>query len=105
MTKKAVENYMFSAKKPYRFCANSDFPMWLNIENDYGQISPTDYLGRPTDAVFHNLCKNTQAPPGIRLIIYFIHCLDISLTRTNLGGHLSISILVPKGADLSTSQS
>ena len=54
MSNKCVENYMLSVKKAYGFCADPNLPTWLNVENYYRQMSPVEYLGRPTNAAFHN---------------------------------------------------
>ena len=32
-------------------------------------MSSIDYLGRPTNAVFHNFCKKTQIPPGTKSLL------------------------------------
>ena len=52
---------MLSVKKAYGFCADPTMPTWLNVENYYSQMSSIDYLGRPTNAVFHNFCEKLKS--------------------------------------------
>ena len=48
----------------YGYCANGNLPTWKNEEIYIGNMTPTQYLVRPTNMACHNLCKNNPMPQG-----------------------------------------
>ena len=60
---------MLDVKNAHGFCADPGVPTWMNLKNYYRCMSPIDFLGRPHDGSFHNLCKQTPIPTGTKSLL------------------------------------
>jgi len=61
----------------YGYCADPDLPGWKNKEAYILQLSPEQYLSRPSNMACHNYCKYSAMPTGTRSLLGLVlkYCL------------------------------
>ena len=53
----------------YGFSSDYHLPLWHNLENTIKKMTKLEYLHRPSQMSYHNLCKNIHPPNGIGITL------------------------------------